>query len=523
MGDCKSHEDSDHPPQRVTTRWEMSTGLRSVGRLFTIGDSIAQGFRSGCTAYTENCFSTYLARALNVSERSYRFLRWPEEKLKFDLEQIFRLIQTRYGTKINVLEWARIFFDVSSFLDKAEDYYERGNGAVGLPIQGYQHDLTDNCAVEGMRVADAWEVTPSLCEERIRQDPNGLINNRGLAVASSPFYRAAHRVLNPQAKSKYKEYSAVRWLQHVAETEGVDNLILWLGANNALGTIFDLKVKMTPGSSASHGSRKDAQSTDYNLWHPKDFEHDYEVLLEKVVAALKDNKTSDWRVYVGTVPLVTIAPILEGFGEARLVDDPRAPLGQAEKKFRYYQYYKYYGVNDSTAIRDERKFMRFRDALFIDKVIIEYNKKVRELVARKNSELRRDAFIIVDIANVLSDMAWKRNSGMPSYVYPPQLQWMYPPLNTKFYRVSADGDITDGGVFSLDGIHPTVIGQGIIASEFLKAFKEKGSASSGASIDWDRVINEDSLRKNPIAVLHDIVEVDQAIDFVVQAVSLLGK
>ena len=501
----------------------MSTGQRSVGKLFTIGDSISQGFRSGCTAYTENCYSTYLARALKVSEKNYRFLRWPEEKLKFDLERIFRLIQTRYGTDINGLEWVRIFFDISAFLDKAEDFYERGGGAVGLPIQGYPHNFTDNCAVEGMRVADAWEVTPSLCEERIRQDPSGLSNNKGLAVASSPFYRAAHRVLNPQASNQYQEYSAIRWLQHAAESEGVDNLILWLGANNALGTIFDLRVKMTPGSSASHGSRKNPQSPDYNLWHPKDFEHDYKLLLEKVIAALKNNKTTNWKVYVGTVPLVTIAPMLEGFGEARLVDDPRVPLGQAVKQFRYYEYYKYYGVNESTAIRDERKFMRFRDALFIDKVIIEYNKTIRALVAKKNSELHRDAFVVVDIANVLSDMAWKRNSGMPSYVYPQELQWMYPPLNTKFYRVSADGDITDGGIFSLDGIHPTVIGQGIIASEFLKAFRENGSAPSGASIDWDRVINEDSLRQSPIAVLHDIVEVDQAIDFIVQAVSLLGK
>lgn len=494
-----------------------------MGRLFTIGDSISQGFRSGCTAFTENSYSTYLAKALKLNEINYRFLRWPEEKLKFDLERIFRLIQTRYGTDINGLEWARILFDISTFLDKAEEFYERGGGALGLPIQGYTHDFTDNCAVEGMRVADAWEVTPSLCEERIREDPSGLSNNKGFAVASKPFYRAAYRVLNPQASTKYQEYSAIRWLQNAAELEGVDNLILWLGANNALGTIFDLRVKMTPGTSASHGSRKNQQSPDYNLWHPKDFEHDYKLLLEKVIAALQHNKTQDWKAYVGTVPLVTIAPMLEGFGEARLVDDPEVPLGQAARQFRYYEYYKFYGVNESTAIQDEQKFMRFRDALFIDKVIIEYNKTIRSLVAKKNSQLQREAFVVVDIANVLSDMAWKRNSGMPSYEYPQELQWMYPPLNTKFYRVSADGVITDGGIFGLDGIHPTVIGQGIIASEFLKAFREHGSAPSGASIDWARVINEDSLRQSPIAVLHDIVEVDQAIDFIIQAVSLLGK
>lgn len=494
-----------------------------MGKIFTIGDSLSQGFRSGCTAFTENAYSTYLARALSISDSRYRFLRWPDEKLKFDLEGIFRLIQTRYGTQVNALEWVRIFFDVSSFLDKAEHYYERGDGAVRNPIQGYPHEFTDNCAVEGMRVADAWEVTPSLCEERISKDSIGLRNNKGLASAGSPFYRAAYRVLNPQGKDKYKEYSAVRWLQHVAESEGVDNLILWLGANNALGTIFNLKVKMTPSSSASHGSRTDPQSPEYNLWHPKAFAHDYALLLDKVVSAMKGNKSADWKVYVGTVPLVTIAPMLEGFGEARLVDDPRYPLGQAEKQFRYYQFYKYYGVNESTAIRDENTFMRFRDALFIDKVIIEYNKTIKDLVARKNSELRREAFVVVEMSDVLSDMAWKRNSGMPSYEYPAELQWIYPPLNTKFYRVDSSGDVTDGGIFSLDGVHPTVIGQGVIAHEFLKAFKKHGSVANRAAIDWDRVIDEDSLRKDPIAVLHDIIEVDQAVDFFVQVFSLLGK
>lgn len=494
-----------------------------MGKLFTIGDSISQGFRSGGTAFTENAYSTYLASALGISEGAYRFLRWPEEKLKFDLERIFRMVQTRYGTEVNGLEWFRIFFDISAFLDKAEDYYERGGGALGTPIQSYPHEFTDNCAVEGMRIADAWEVTPSLCEERIKEDSDGLSNNKGLAVASSPFYRAAYRVLNPKAKSKYKQYSAIRWLQHVAESEGVDNLLLWLGANNALGTIFDLKVKMTPGSSGSHGSRKDPRSPQYNLWHPKDFAHDYALLLDKVVTTLKNNKSADWKAYVGTVPLVTIAPMLEGFGEARLVDDPRNQAGVPKKQFRYYQFYKYYGVNESTALRDENKFMRFRDALFIDKVILKYNETIKDLVARKNAELGRDAFVVVDMSTVLSNMAWKRNSGMPSYEYPPELQWLYPPLNTKFYRVNAEGEVTDGGIFSLDGIHPTVIGQGIIAHEFLEAFKKNGSADSGASIDWSRVISDDALRNDPIAVLHDIVEVDQAIDFFVQAVSLLGK
>lgn len=497
-----------------------------MGRLFTIGDSISQGFRSGCTAFTETSYSKFLADALGVKRPDHRYLQWPDLKLKFDLEAIFRLIQKRFGSDVSGLEWLGLFPLVAGFLDKSEDYYERGEGRVGNPIPGYSHDFTDNCAVEGMRVADAWEVTPELCLKKISADPAGVKNNRGLAVAGQPFYRAAYRVLNPQGEkkySKYKKYSAIHWLRHVASTEGVENTIVFLGANNALGTIFDLKVKMTRGTSDGCGSRLGDEEKKYNLWHPRDFHRDYAELLEQLGDALSENKFQDWKVYVGTIPLVTIAPMLQGFGEERLVYDPRLPLGQTTKQFRYYQYYTYFGVREETAIRDERRRMKFRDALFIDKTIIEFNKSIQSLVAAKNAELGREAFIVVDICNALADMAWKRNSGMPSYLYPEELQWEYPPLNTKFYRIDAAGELADGGVFSLDGIHPTVIGQGLIAWEFLKAFKQHGSSDPNAAINWQMILEQDDLRNKPISVIHDLVEKDEMIDFLVQAVSLLGR
>ncbi|MEA5414229.1 hypothetical protein [Synechococcus sp. BA-132 BA5] len=492
-----------------------------MAHLFTIGDSISQGFRSGCTAFSEHAYSTYLSEALGITKDQYRISHWPEIKLKFDLEAIFRLIQKRFGNDVSNLEWLPLLAAVSSFLDKSEEYYERGDGKIGTPIPKYNYDFMDNCAYEGMRVADAWEVTPALCKDRISADLSSIKNDRGLAVASQPFYRSAYRVLNPQAKTQYNSFSALSWLEHLAIDEGVENTIVFLGANNALGTIFDLKVKMSLGTGGSHGSRLGADELRYNLWHPKDFLYDYSQLIDRLCDAQKQNQVRDWKVYLGTVPLVTIAAILEGFGEERLVDDPEVPLGQAERQFRYYQYYKYYGVRDETAVRDERKHMAFRDALFIDKVIIEYNRSIARLAAAKNKALSREAFIVVDISKVLTDMAWKRNSGMPRYELPPELAWVYPPLNTKFYRVDAAGKMADGGVFGLDGIHPTVIGQGLIAWEFLKAFQKHGSASADAFLNWDRIIKDDELYQNPIAVIRDIVENDEAVNFLVQVVSLL--
>jgi hypothetical protein len=64
-----------------------------------------------------------------------------------------------------------------------------------------------------MRVADAWEVTPRLCLKKVSADQDSAKDNFGIAMASSPFYRAAYKVLNPQSSDKYLDYSAIRWLK----------------------------------------------------------------------------------------------------------------------------------------------------------------------------------------------------------------------------------------------------------------------------------------------------------------------
>lgn len=496
-----------------------------MGRLFTIGDSISQGFRSGGTAFSENAYSTYLAKALDI--RDYRRLQWPTTKLKIDLEGMARLLQEKFGNDISTLEWLPILGTISCFQNQSEEFYERGEGSHTKAMPGYSHDFTDNCAVEGMRVADAWEVTPKLCRDRIEADKDTSKDNFGVPIASSSFYRAALKVLNPRLQPQYEEYSALSWLEHVAQSEGVDNTIIFLGANNALGTIFKVKFDpkdLTPGEAKTFGSRKGAMAEDgkYTLWHPRAFEHDYSLLLSKVQEAMINNKTTDWKVYLGTVPLVTIAAMLEGFGEARLVDDPRERLGRATRQFRYYQYYKYYGVSEATA-RQTGKIMTFRDALFIDKIIIQFNKLIAKLADEMNAKIGRKAFVVVDISKALTDMAWKRNSGMPSYEYPEELQWLYPPINTKYYGTNSDGDIVNGGIFSLDGIHPTVIGQGIIAHEFLKAMKDNGSAPASAALNWDAIIRDDELRSKPLSIVDSMINKWQAIDFLVNIVSLTGR
>jgi hypothetical protein len=65
---------------------------------------------------------------------------------------------------------------------------------------------------------------------------------------------------------------------------------------------------------------------------------------------------------------------------------------------------------------------------------------------------------------------------------------------------------TQGGIFSLDGIHPTTIGYGIMAQELIKImqlagvqfYQDNGQPRKGEiKIDFDRLIKLDTLISNP--------------------------
>ncbi|APE04798.1 hypothetical protein BM528_02615 [Alteromonas sp. RW2A1] len=479
-------------------------------KIFTIGDSISQGFMSGSAANTRLSYSTLLAEALG--ETNYRYYRWDERyKTKIDLERIFRALERKFGSNIRGLEWLNAFSVINGVLDQAEDYYERGEGMPGLPV-GSPFDSTGfhNVAVEGMDVGDAFMVTPQSCLDAIAKgDASG---DGYLHAVGNPFSRNAYRILNPlgdKGMAEFGNFTAVDWLKRCAKEEGVENLFLWLGANNALGTVLSLSIQQTPNDPERVLKASREERSKWNLWHPNDFKAEYTALLDKVVDAMQENKEADWKVFVGTVPLVTIAPIAKGMGEKRVITDPSRP----EKKALYYEFYSYFPLSDSAA-KDCGKYLPFRDALFIDKTIVEFNRIITTLVAKKNKDLGREHFHIVDIGRDLTDMAWKRNFGEPSYPFPEALQFIYPPIDTKYYDTSPDGDIASGGIFSLDGVHPTAIGQGIIAEEFLKAVKEARPEENVKSLDWQKIIASDSLRAKPITLMRELYEHDKLVKFI---------
>ncbi len=88
---------------------------------------------------------------------------------------------------------------------------------------------------------------------------------------------------------------------------------------------------------------------------------------------------------------------------------------------------------------------------------------------------RTPRYHLVDVSGGLDRLAYRRTGGEPSYEFPAYFAAnVAPPMDTRFYHVDRAGRRKAGGIVNLDGVHPSVIGQGLLAHEFLKVMKEAG-------------------------------------------------
>src|SRR3546814_13639473 len=85
--------------------------------------------------------------------------------------------------------------------------------------------------------------------------------------------------------------------------EGIETLIVFLGANNALRTVTELRVEWSGNNFRDPGGKRD-----YTVWRPEHFASEY----AEVLAAIR--KINAQHVILCTVPHVTIAPIAHGLG-----------------------------------------------------------------------------------------------------------------------------------------------------------------------------------------------------------------
>jgi hypothetical protein len=475
-------------------------------KLFTIGDSISQGFMSGAAAQTDLAYSTLIAGCMGL-EDEYVYPRWAAGGLPLNMELILRRLEEKYGDNVNPLQWTLALRTVNRIIEEAEDYYERKDGRADAPYtdNGEEVPYFHNVAFQGCDVADSWALTPAMCRRMISEAEGGGDAFLPFSGPNAAYYRTALKVLNPSLRPEYDEFSQVRWLaEHASSGEGVENLILWLGANNALGTVVTLQVNQTPNDpddpphEMPHPERA---SRDWNLWHPADFEAEYRELLERVDEAMRGNDSEkDWKVFVGNVPLVTIAPLAKGVG-------PTMEIVRDGKTSVYFKYYTYFPFEENDVRERDVIYLTLAEALHIDDSIRAYNRDISRLLAEKNGEHPKERYYLVDTCGILESLAFKRNAGQVDYDFPDHFDFVYPRVDTKYYHADRRKRLRQGGLFSLDGVHPTAIGQGIVAYEFMKVMDQAGVTVDG-SLEWPAIFDSDTLYSAPISLMHELYNKD---------------
>ena len=483
-------------------------------RIVAIGDSLTHGFQSGAIYNTDLSYPAIIASELGWFDQ-YRFPRYGGPGgLPINLELLLRDLEHRFGARLEPWELPLALFRGRQFLDDVEDYWERGAGSTAPVLAAYNHCL----AVYGWDLRDALERTARSCEQAIGTPKDDLLNqiieNNGARAALRVYPRWSDATRNMTLLAAAK---ALGDDHDESADAGIETLIIFLGANNALETVTGLKVAWS-GPDYKDLAKKGA----YTVWRPEHFVAELEQLVEAVEAIAARH------VIWCTVPHVTIVPIARGIGR------------KVAPGSRYYPYYTRPWIDDASFDPQRDPKITDQEARAVDYAIDAYNDAIQRVVerARDGSGGTKRDWYLLDIAGLLDRLASRRYLTDPNarpswwspYPLPAPLKALDPVPDSRFLASDGRGGRAAGGLFSLDGVHPTTITYGLIAQEMINVMRLAGVEfrhgngalrSDPVTVDFDNLLLRDSLVRKPPQNLTPTLGVlgwaDQTLDWVARA------
>jgi hypothetical protein len=451
-------------------------------RLVAIGDSVTQGFASGAVFQT-----TLSYPAIVAYELGWDGLHVPSYPgvggLPLNLERLLRVLEERYGVRFDWWEVPQALFTLRQHMDEVEDYWERGPGS-GHPVVAPPRHLL---AVYGWDLRDALERTADRELAAVRPPRDDLVSQ----LVSDHGSRAALRVLpnSTAAQRAGTVFDAAVALGEQGEAaHGVETLVVALGSNNALGAVTNLRFAL---SGPGYGSL--AAKEQFTVWRPEHFR------AELALVAAQVERVRARHVIWCTVPHVTIAPFARGVG----AKPPGSP---------YFDFYTRPWIPDDEFDPRRHRHLTGAQARQVDDAVDAYNDDIVATVARAR-EAGRDWYVC-DLATLLDRLAVRRYAEDPAarppwwtpYELPPELARLAPPPDVRFLTTGPDGRRATGGLFSLDGIHPTTVGYGLLAQELIGVMERAGVRFAHADgsqrpgpvrVDMERLIRRDTLLTRP--------------------------
>lgn len=455
-------------------------------RLVCLGDSLTHGFQSLAIHNTDLSWPAIVARELGWAGLRYPRYGGPGGGFPLNLEMLLREIESLTDGGLAPWELPAAVIRVQRFMDAVEDYWERGPGSVVRPPSATPHVL----AVYGYDLRDVLSMTGRECRRRIEKPSDDLVHQ----LVESADALAALRVFpqDPDATlvDAARALGSERPDGHDPD-HGIETLVVFLGANNALQAATKLKIVWTEddGRYQQLGAKNE-----YTVWRPEHFTRELEELARQV------ERIDARHVIWCTVPHVTVVPVARGI-EPKLRDESR-----------YFSHYTrpWIAADEFDAHEDEN--ITGDGARDVDAAIDGYNDAIVDVVRRRR-EGGRD-WRVLEIAGLLDRLASRRYIENPEarppwwspYPLPAELAALDPPPNSHFLASDGAGSRTDGGLFSLDGVHPTTVGYGLVAQEVITVMEGAGvqfrtpagqARKEPVQVDFARLLRADTLVTAP--------------------------
>lgn len=463
----------------------IGTQTSKKHKLAVIGDSLAQGFKNGGIYRTDLSFPALLAEAMGADTD----LQSPDFTAKggipINLEMLVRGLHEAYGDKIHLKNSVPAALYLYKTLYQMKRYWE---GHI-RPLRVERKLPYHNQAVWGFAISDALKMheaylTDYLKENRIRYSVFNILPDHAM-------YITARMVLNPGLTTPFRNYTMLDNIRYLQDHGGIENLIVCIGHNNVVGAVTKLNITYSEESDLNQYYA----SRNCTVFRPEHFASELETLYEKI------RRLQVERVFVPTLPYITIPPAIRGVNE-----------GGASKKGMYFDYYTRFWVWDEDFDPDFHPYLTKAEAIDLDQTVDEYNEIIREKAMEYD-------FHVVPVNRHVSAAARRRVGKFSVRPFPKKfIQALRESENTNYLvdeegnpRVSTDyirldtetGKIAQGGIFSLDGLHPTTIGYGLIANIY-KSVMENQGVQFEKDLNWKRIIDEETLVSDPPPLLYNL-------------------
>lgn len=446
---------------------------------------MAQGFKNGGVYRTDLSFPAILARSFDPPIDFQMPSFTAQTGIPINMEMLVRGLSDEYGDEITWNQYVGAGAHLFKTLRRIKTYW----GGKMKPLNVEREIPYHNLAVWGIATSDVWLLNDLYCKQMIKNHrPEYSIFS---VLPDHAMYTTARMVLNPTMGTEFETFSMLDNLKWLQNSGGVENLISCVGHNNIVGAITNLEIIYSEEEDliAPHGKRK------CTVYRPEHFERETRTLYEKISEIGVD------RVFVPTLPYITIPPAIRGVNEDRSIPDGL-----------YFDYYTRFWIWDEDFEPEKHPHLTKDDAITLDHHVDEYNTIIKSLAGEFG-------FHVVPIAKFVSDAARRRLGSENVRAFPkefiqalknnPKTSYLVDDLNhsrisTDYIRLCDDSDKIDrGGIFSLDGLHPSTIGYGMIANIYQEVMENHG-VKFGKPFDWDFVIENETLVTDPPVLMKDL-------------------